>query len=101
MSRWKRNDTLPDMVIYCFDDQGRRPDLTVASEVRVITRNRGVPLWEKVVTGDADGKVSVPLTSTDTGTTGTFAAKVKVTWPNGGVQHYPPADQWLTWTVTP
>jgi hypothetical protein len=101
MSRWKQGDTNPDMVIDVFDGAGRRADLTTASEVRVLVSKAGTPVWDRVITGSgSDGVVTVPLQPSDVATPGTFYVKVKVTWPDGNVQHYPPADRYLTMTVT-
>lgn len=100
MSRWKQGDTLPPMVIDTFDGAGLRPNLTTATEVKVIVNNRGVLRWQRIVPGTANGVVTVPLLPTDTDTVGTFSVKVKVTWPDGKFQHYPPADEWMTMTVT-
>lgn len=101
MSHWKQGDTLPDMVIDCFDDNSRRPDLTQASEVMVICRNaRGEDKFSRVVSGNANGVVTVPLLPSDTDTPGNFNVRVRVTWPSGKRQHYPPGDRAMTMTVT-
>lgn len=100
MSQWKQGDTLPDMTIDCFDDSRNRPDLSDAQEVRVIVSRGGNTVWERVVDGDANGVVTVPLQPSDTATPGTFFVKAKVTTSEGKTQHYPPADRYLTMTVT-
>ena len=99
MSQWKQGDTLPDMVIQCFDDSRSSPDLSDATLTVTVT-HRGDVLWEKEVDGDADGVVTVPLTPDDTATVGTFFVKVKAVWPDGKQQHYPPADSFMKMTVT-
>lgn len=100
MSRWKQGDTKPDLVIDCYDGDGRRPALNTASQVKVIARQRGVVKWERTVTGDANGTIVMPLQSSDTATPGTYYLKVFATWPDGSRQHYPPGDEFMTMTVT-
>jgi hypothetical protein len=103
MSRWKQGDTKPDLVIDCFDGNGRRPDLTTATEVKVIVSQRGVAKWEREITDPAhlaNGTVTVLLQEEDVATPGSFFVKVRAVWPDGTRQHYPPADQYLTMTVT-
>lgn len=100
MSRWKQGDTKPDMVIECFDGDGRRPDLTTASQVKVTVTQRGVLKWERVVSGTTNGTVTVLLQNSDTATPGTYYVKVYAIWPDGSRQHYPPADDYMTMTVT-
>ena len=99
MSRWKQGDTLPDMVIDLFDAARARPDLTQATEIRIFVRRNGVPVWDRVVDGDENGVVTVPLQEADVATPGSYHAKIRVLWPEGR-QHYPPADGWLPFTVT-
>lgn len=102
MSQWKQGDTLPDMVIDCFDDGGSRANLDDASLVRVIVSQRGVTKWERDIPVEdrANGSIIVPLQASDTATVGTFFVKVYVEWPNGSRQHYPPADRFVRFTVT-
>lgn len=100
MSQWKQGDTKPDMVIDCFDGSGQRADLTAATLVKVIVTQRGVVQWEREVSGDANGTVVVELTPTDTAVPGTYYVKVYALWADGSRQHYPPADQYMTMTVT-
>jgi hypothetical protein len=100
MSKWMQGDTKPDMVIECFDGDGRRPDLTTADLVKVIVTKAGVTLWEREVEGTQDGTVTVALQDSDTATPGTFYVKVYAIWADGSRQHYPPADSYMTMTVT-
>ena len=100
MSKWMQGDTKPDMVIECFDGDGRRPDLTAADLVKVIVSQRGEVKWERTVTGTENGVVTVELQDSDTATAGTYFVKVYAVWPDGSRQHYPPADTYMTMTVT-
>lgn len=101
MSRWKQGDTKPDMVIDCFDGDGRRPDLTTADQVKVRVTQRGVLRWERDPDSvTEDGVVTVVLQDSDTATVGSFYVKVYAIWPDGSRQHYPPADEYMTMTVT-
>ena len=100
MSRWKVGDTKPDMVIDCFDGAGKPAPLNTASSVKVQATQRGVLKWERTVTGTAAGTVTVLLQPSDVTTPGTYFIKVFAEWPDGSKQHYPPADQYMTMTVT-
>ena len=100
MSRWKVGDTAPPMVIDCFDASNKRAPLNTASSVKVQVTQRGVLKWERDVTGDANGTVTVPLQASDVATPGTYFVKVFAQWPDGTRQHYPPGDQYMTMTVT-
>lgn len=101
MSRWKQGDTAPDLIIDCFDDSRNKANLEDAQEVQVLVTKKGVLQWQRVVSGDANGVVTVPLQASDTATPGTYFAKVKVTTEDGRTQHYPPADEYVKFTVTP
>ena len=101
MSVWKQGDTVPAMVIDCFDGDGLRPDFTQAQEVKVIVTRRGSLVWERVPdSATSDGVVTVNLTPSDTATVGTFFVKVRAIWNDGSRQHYPPGDRYMTMTVT-
>lgn len=100
MSRWKQGDTLPDMLIDCFDASKERVDFTNAVEILVQATKAGVLLWERLVAGDNNGLVTVPLEPTDVASPGMSYIKVKVTWSSGDIQHYPPANDYLKMTVT-
>lgn len=102
MSRWKQGDTLPNMVIDCFDDSRSRPDLSDAQEITLLVHKNGALAWQRDVTasGNASGTVDVELQPADVATPGTYHVKVRVVWADGRRQHYPAADQWLTMTVT-
>jgi hypothetical protein len=100
MSQWKQGDTSPPMVMDCFNGNGQRAPLDDATLVKVKVSQKGNPVWERVVTGDANGVVTVPLQTSDTATPGTYYVKVYAEWPDGTKQHYPPADQYMTMTVT-
>jgi hypothetical protein len=89
------------MVIDCFDSSGVRAALDDASQVKVIVTQRGVLKWERVITAPTpNGTVTVPLQSSDVATVGTYFVKVLAEWPDGSHQHYPPADEYMTMTVT-
>lgn len=100
MSRWKQGDTKPDMVIDCFDGDGRPAPLNTATVLKIIVRHMGALKWERAVTGNAQGQIVMPLQNTDTADPGTYKVKVYAEWPDGKRQHYPPADEYLTMTVT-
>jgi hypothetical protein len=100
MSLWKQGDTSPPMVIDCFNGNGQRAPLDEADLVKVVVSQRGNLIWERTVTGTADGVVTVPLQSGDTDTPGTFYVKAYAEWPDGTRQHYPPGDEYMTMTVT-
>lgn len=101
MSRWKQGDTKPDMVIRCFDDAGRPANLSNAATIRVIVVKAGVPQWDReILDRPSDGVVVVPLQPSDVADTGQYRVKIKVVWPDGSIQHYPPADDWMTMLVT-
>lgn len=100
MSRWKQGDTIPAIVIDCFDGDGRRPQLNTASEVRLKAWQRGTLVINRLVTGDANGMVTEPIQASDTANPGSFKVKVFAQWPDGSRQHYPPADDYMTMTVT-
>jgi hypothetical protein len=100
MSRWKVGDTQPALVIDCFDGSGVRAPLNTATVVKVQVSQRGTLVWERSVSGSANGVVTVPLQPSDVSTPGTFFVKVYAEWSDGTHQHYPPADQYMTMTVT-
>lgn len=102
MSRWKQGDTLPNMVIDCYDAAGDRPALDDASLIELKIWKAGIQQTTKTVTNrvSGPGQLSIPLTSQDVAVVATFKAKVRVSWPDGSVQHYPPADDYLSYTVT-
>jgi hypothetical protein len=100
MSVWKQGDTLPDMVIDCFDGSGARANLSGAAIAKVIVKKQGVVVWERNTNKPADGVVVVPLQATDTATPGTYRVKVYAEWADGSRQHYPPGDKYVTMTVT-
>lgn len=100
MSRWKKGDTQPDMVIDCFDGDRTRAPLDEADLVKVIAYQRGVKKWERDVTPEAGGIVRMPLQPSDTAVPGTYFIKVYAEWPDGSHQHYPPADEFMKMTVT-
>lgn len=100
MSRWMVGDTQPDMVIDCFDAQGLRPDFTQAQILRVEVTQAGVLKWQRNVTGDANGTIVMPLQTSDTAVPGTYYVKVYAEWADGSRQHYPPASEYMTMTVS-
>lgn len=100
MSVWKQGDTLPNMVIDCYDSVGARANLSAATVVKVKVSKAGVPVWERATNKPADGIVVVPLQAVDTATPGTYKVKVYAEWASGGKQHYPPGDTYETMTVT-
>ena len=103
MSRWRVGDTRPNMVIDCFDGTGAKANLSEATEVRLKVWKQGVPYIDKPVNGSSEGVVTVSLLTSPevTAEVGTFKTKVLATWSDGTRQHYPPADQYMTYTVTP
>lgn len=100
MSVWKQGDTLPAMTIDCYDAVGARANLSGASVVKVKVSKQGAAVWERNTNKPADGVVVVPLQPSDTAVPGTYRVKVYAEWPDGSRQHYPPADQFMTMTVT-
>jgi hypothetical protein len=101
MSVWKQGDTLPDMVIDCFDGVGAPANLSGASTVTVKVWKMGTLIWERDADNKpADGAVRLSLQASDTNVPGTYRVKVLAVWPDGSRQHYPPGDQYTTMTVT-
>lgn len=100
MSQWKQGDTRPDMVIDCYDADGRKADLSGTSTLKVVVTQRGSLVWERPITDVSDGTVTIPLQPADTATPGTYFVKVFAQWPDGTRQHYPPADEYMHMTVT-
>ena len=100
MSRWKQGDTQPHMVIDCFDANGARPRLDLASSLKLMVWNQGELVIDRAVTGTSNGVVDLQLQESDVAVPGTFKAKVFAQWPDGTKQHYPPADQYMTYTIT-
>lgn len=100
MSVWKQGDTLPNMILDCYDAAGQRANLSGATTVTVKVSKSGVLLWERTVNKPADGTVNVNLQTSDTAVAGTYYVKVFAVWPDGKRQHYPPGDKYMTMTVT-
>lgn len=100
MSRWKQGDTKPDMTVDCFEGNGQRAPLQDAATVRVLVSKQGIPVWEREIENASNGVVVVPLQASDVAIPGTYFVKVYAEWPDGSRQHYPPADEYMTMTVT-
>lgn len=102
MSRWKQGDTAPPMVIDCYDQSHAPANLDAATVCKVVVRRNGVLAWERDIPPEdrAGGTVTIPLQASDTATVGTYKAKVYAEWSDGSRQHYPPADEYMTFTVT-
>lgn len=102
MSRWKQGDTAPPMVIDCYDESNVPADLTGAAVCKVVVRRNGALAWERSIplANRSAGTVTIPLQASDTATVGTYKAKVYAEWSDGSRQHYPPADEYMTFTVT-
>jgi hypothetical protein len=101
MSRWKVGDTQPPMIIDCFDGANLRADLSDATLVKVKVTQRGVLKWERTLADrPSDGTLTIPLQASDVATPGTYFVKAYAEWPGGSKQHYPPADDYMTMTVT-
>lgn len=100
MSVWKQGDTLPAMTIDCYDSSGQRANLSGATVVKVKVYRQGTLVWERPANKPADGVVTLPLQSSDTAVVGTYRVKVYAEWSDGSRQHYPPAEQYMTMTVT-
>lgn len=99
MSIWKQGDTLPAMVIDCYDSVGQPANLSGAA-VKVQVSKQGAQIWERSANSPANGVVTLPLQASDTAVPGTYRVKVYAEWPNGSRQHYPPGDKFMTMTVT-
>lgn len=100
MSRWKKGDTSPPLVLECFDGSRRPADFSDADLLQVAARRKGVEVWSKDITArPADGVIEIDIT-TETAQTGTFYLKAYAEWPDGRKQHYPPADQFVQMIVT-
>jgi hypothetical protein len=101
VSVWKAGDTQPPMVVDCFDAAGAPADLSQATSVTVRVWKAGTLVWERAANKPSDGVVTLNLQPSDTQYPGTYRVKVRAIWPNnGGQQHYPPGDNYMTMTVT-
>lgn len=86
-----RGDLKPDLVISCTDD-GEPVDLTTAVTVRVIGVRNGVTVFDRAVTGTADGKVTMEWQAADTAETGRILVEAEVTWPGDKPQTFRPGE---------
>lgn len=84
-----QHDTVPALSITCTDN-GEPVDLTGAESVKIVGAMEGQLLFNDTATGDVDGVVTRAWAAEDTDTAGTILAQVKVTWPGGGRQSFPP-----------
>jgi hypothetical protein len=91
----KQYDLLPVLRLELLD--GTTPvDLTLASEVRLLLKNRSAGLKVNAVmdkltqTGDTLGQVEYEWQVGDTDTLGTFQMEVQVMWPGSLPQSFPP-----------
>lgn len=77
--RMYQNDLLPELVVRLADDNGP-VDLTAASAIRVIGVQNSEVVFDRSVTGSADGIVNMPWEAGDTDETGRIRLEVVVTW---------------------
>lgn len=91
-----RGATIPILTLICRNEDGKAPDFTEAEEILLTAvLQGGAPWWEREVTGDANGIITMPWQAGDTDTLRTFFLKVKVTWGTNQVQYFPPAEKLL------
>ena len=85
----KRGDVLPTMVIRCLNGE-TSVDLTTASLVKIKGRIPGASslLFDRTVTGDANGDVTLVWQSADTIAAGDLYVEVEATFA-GGKQTFP------------
>lgn len=91
----KRGDLLPALTITLTDgvDANGDPvpvDLTPATTVRVIGFLDNSLLFNRGVTGNAQGVVTMPWQAGDTDVAGDIYLEVEVTWPGSLPQTFPP-----------
>lgn len=89
MLTMKKGDLLPALSITCTSN-GSAVDLTTADSVTVIGKYEGASatLFERVVTGDVNGVVTMPWGTGDTDTVGRILISVAVVT-GGKTQHFP------------
>ena len=85
----KRGDLLPPLEAVLTDD-GVPVDLTSATSIRAVGVRRGVTLFDRAVSGDAQGLVTVDWQAGDTDLLGYFNVEFRVTWPGTLPQTFPP-----------
>lgn len=83
----KRGDLLPTLQV-TLTDNGAPLDLTPAT-IRVHAHRLGVLVFDRAVTGTADGEVEVAWEAGDTDLSGKMHLNFLVTWPGGKPQSYP------------
>lgn len=96
--RIKRGDLLPALTATLTDTIAgvvTPVNLTTATSIRVIGRRESatVNLFDRAVTGGADGKVTMAWQAGDTSVSGRIYIEVEVMWPGSKPQTFPPSSQ--------
>lgn len=84
----KRGDRDPALEATLTDD-GAALDLTTATSIRAVGHRAGVLVFDRVVTGDANGVVTMSWQEGDTDEIGYILVEFVVTWPSGREQTFP------------
>lgn len=91
----KRGDLRPNWTATLYD--GLVPvDLTSADSIRVMLQFPSGIVDERVVTGNAEGLISMAWLAGDTDVVGDILAEVEVTWPTDKPQTFPVDDYLVT-----
>jgi hypothetical protein len=82
-----QHDTAPALEA-TLSGQGGPADLTTAATIHAIATHNGATLFDRTVTGNASGVITLPWQVGDTDTVGLIQFEFKVTWQAGGVQTF-------------
>ena len=84
----KRGDLTPNLSITLTDDD-EPVNLTSATDIRLIGTRRGVVVFDRSLSGSAQGVVTMPWQAGDTDDLGVILVEAEVMWPGDKPQTFP------------